>query len=113
MAAPSDPGPTVPALILPFEPSLDREFAARDTLRVYAEIARGTQAGAVKAAVEIVDASDKVVSTSDVAVAATDQGLVDLEMPLKGLIAGPYRVRMTVTDDKKHTAVREIGILVR
>jgi VWFA-related protein len=113
-AAPSTtPAPKAPTVALPFEPSLDREFAAKDTLRVYAEIARGTPTAAVAAVVDIVNASDKVVSTSALAAAATTQGQIDLEVPLTGLTAGAYRVRITATDDKKHSAVREIGILIK
>src|SRR5262249_37992021 len=63
--------PAAPASVVPFEPSLNREFEAKDTLRVFAEIARGTPPEAVKAAVEIINANDKVMSTSDVVIAAT------------------------------------------
>jgi VWFA-related protein len=112
LSASQGTAPASPPSALPFEPSLSREFAATDTLRVYAEVARGTPAEAVKATIEIVDARDKVMSSSDVAIAAIDKGQIDLRLPLKNLAAGAYRVRITVADDKKHAVTREVGIVV-
>jgi hypothetical protein len=84
--------------IIPFDPSLDREFRTTDTVRVFFEVA-SKNSGTTKA-------------TQTPPVTGTGVGLVDVKMPLKDVKPGAYRVHATVTDGK-NTATREIGIIVR
>jgi VWFA-related protein len=97
----------------PFEPSLSREFTAADTLRVYAEVTRSTQSAAVQATVDVLDGKDHVVSSAVVLLLATDKGQIDTRVPLKDLAAGAYRVRITLIDGQKATAMREIGMVIK
>ena len=97
--------------IIPFDPSLDREFRTSDTVRVFFEVACKNPA-TTKATVTLVDFTNKTVATETPPVTGTGVGLVDLKMPLKDLKPGAYRVRATATDSK-NSATREIGIVVR
>ena len=111
-------GPHVPQVkppgaiqIIPFDPSLDREFRTSDTVRVFFEVA-GKNPAATKATVALVDYTNKIVVTQTPPVTGTGVGLVDLTMPLKDLKPGAYRVRASATDGKA-TATKEIGLIVR
>ena len=97
--------------IIPFDPSLDREFRTTDTVRVFFEVACKNPA-TTKATVTLVDFTNKTVATQTPPVTGTGVGLVDLKMPLKDLKPGAYRVRVTATDGKA-TATKEIGLIVR
>ncbi len=95
--------------IVPFAPSLDREFTPSDTVRVFFEIARkGTSP--VKTVVEVVDYQGRVVSTITPPLGASNQ--VDVPIVLKGLTPGVYVVRASASTGGT-TATREIGMIVR
>jgi hypothetical protein len=96
---------------LPFDPSLSREFASTDAMRVYAEIAR-TSSVAVRIDVALVDAADRVVKSLTRDLAANAPGRVDVTFPLARAASGVYRLRVTATDGT-HSAMREVGILIR
>jgi VWFA-related protein len=98
--------------ILPFDPSLDREFHKADTVRVFFQIAHKNVSAAMKATVELVDYTNKVVTTLTPPVASGAVGRVDITIPLKDLTPGAYRVRATATDGKA-TATKEVGMIVR
>jgi hypothetical protein len=97
--------------VIPFDPSLDREFKTTDTIRVFFEVA-GKNPTATKATVTLVDYTNKIVATQTPSVTGTGVGLVDLNMPLKDVKPGAYRVRASATDGKA-TAAKEIGLVVR
>jgi VWFA-related protein len=97
---------------IPFEPSLSREFTARDAMRVFFEIARKDMSSSLAIAVALVDLDDNVVSSSVNRIAEGAPGRVDLRMPLRGLAAGPYILRVSVTDGK-NTVQNETGIIVK
>jgi VWFA-related protein len=97
--------------IVPFDPSLDREFHATDTVRVFFEIAHKGSTPP-KATVELVDYTNRVVSSVTPPSTGTGVDRVDLKLPLKGLTPGAYRVRATATTGGT-TATREVGIIVR
>jgi hypothetical protein len=97
--------------IIPFDPSLDREFRTTDSVRVFFEVASKNPA-ITKATVTLVDYTNKTVATQTPPVRGTGVGLVDLTMPLKDLKPGAYRVHVSVTDGKA-SAVKEIGLIVR
>jgi VWFA-related protein len=97
--------------IIPFDPSLDREFHANDTVRVFFEVARKSP-NTTKTTVELVDYQDHVVTTITPQVNGTNIGQVDMKLPLKDMKPGAYRVRATATSGGT-TATREVGIVVR
>jgi len=97
--------------IIPFDPSLDREFHPNDTVRVFFQVARKNPS-TTKTIVELVDYQDRVVSTITPQVTGTNIGQVDLKLPLKDLTPGAYRLRATATSGGT-TATREVGIVVR
>jgi VWFA-related protein len=98
--------------VLPFAPSLSREFVTSDTLRVYCEVAQQHHPTAGRATIQLVDTSDRIVTTLDVQFPARDRHHVDVEVPLRDLAAGAYRVRVTATDGT-HTTQREVGVSVK
>ena len=103
-----DPGP-----VLPWAPSLDRVFAATDTLRVYVE-GRVREAGArVTAAVDVVDASGKVVRSPSPSFATGEAVRIESVVPLRGLAPGAYVLRATLSSGSRAPAVREAGFAVK
>ncbi len=104
--------PTVkrPSLPLPFGPTLDRVFAASDTLRLYAEgVVHGTR---VTASIDVVDATGRSVLTVVPSVTPGDPVRVSDVVPLRDLAAGAYTLRVTLGDGSR-TATRDVGFAVR
>jgi VWFA-related protein len=98
------------ALPLPFAPTMDRTFAASDTLRVYVEgVSRSPR---VTASIDVVDASGRRVLTVVPTVTPGDPVRVTDAVPLRSLSPGPYVLRATLTDGS-HTATRDLGFAVR
>jgi hypothetical protein len=97
--------------IIPFDPSLDREFHANDTVRVFFEVARKSP-NTTKTTVELLDYQDHVVTRITPQITGTNIGQVDLKLSLKDLKPGAYRLRATATSGGT-TATREVGIIVR
>jgi VWFA-related protein len=103
-------GPSA-TLGLPFTPSLDREFARTETLRVFCPVTRADSSRTLEATIEVVDAADQVAVSSRQHV--TPAGVaIDASLPLKELVKGAYRLRVTVTDGRA-TAQREMGIVIK
>ena len=98
---------------LPMSPSLDRVFAATDTLRVYAEGTARASAGRVMAAVDVVDASGKVVRSPSPSFLTADIVRIESVIPLSGLAPGPYVLRATLSAGSRAPAVREVGFAVK
>jgi hypothetical protein len=95
---------------LPFAPTLDRVFAASDTLRVYFEGV--SRAPGVSASLTVLDAAGGVARTIAPAVSGGSQVRVEGAVPLSGLAAGPYVLRATLSDGSR-TATRDVGFAVR
>jgi hypothetical protein len=95
--------------IVPFAPSLDREFKPSDTVRVFFEVAR-KGSSPVKTVIELVNFQGQVVTTITPALGAANQ--IDVPLVLKGLTPGAYVVRATATTGGT-TAKREVGMIVR
>ena len=97
---------------LPFVPSVDREFFSTDTLRVYFEIASKRPNATIPVKVEIVAADGKTVKSASPSLEPVDLGKLDIQVPLTGLPAGAYILRVTATDQGK-SATRETGFIVK
>lgn len=95
--------------IIPFDPSLDREFRVTDTVRVFFTVVAKNPA-ATTATVDLIDYTDRAVTTITPVIARG--GEVDMKLPLKDLKPGAYRVRATATSGGS-TATREVGIVVK
>lgn len=88
---------------LPFAPTLDRAFAARETLRVYFELwAPEKQAAPITGRLDIVAAGGGVLSS--LAFTADERGRVDVALPLGNLTPGAYLLRATVTSGARETS---------
>lgn len=103
-------GDTGPAL-LPFDPALDRTFTAKDTLRLYFEVARQDGTTDATAKVEISDAAGKVINNAEMDVPPGSIAPVDVSMPLAELAPGGYKLSVKVTDGKL-SSTRSIAIVV-
>ena len=97
--------------IIPFDPSLDRDFRTTDSVRVFFEVAHKSSAPP-KMTVELVDYADHVVTTITADAGGGSINRVDLKLPLSGLTPGAYRIRATATDGRS-TATKEVGIVVK
>jgi len=103
-----DPLPPPPISALPFEPALDRTFAASDTLRLYFKAAQ-RQRKPLLATVSALTADDTTVVTFDRNL--PDDGTLDVRLPLAQLTPGAYVLRVVVSDGTR-TARKELGFLV-
>jgi VWFA-related protein len=107
----ADTGATAPESVLPFAPTLDRTFAASDTLRVYFEVASREGMAGLDGTLAIVGPDAATVHAAMPFVPDAN-GRVELLVPLEGLAPGPHILRATVTG-REHSATREIGFLIR
>lgn len=96
---------------LPFPPTLDREFAADDTLRVYAE---GTSRGGapLTAALDLIDAGGKTVRSPSPSFSTGDPIRIQGVVPLAGLAPGAYVLRVTLSSGATR-AIRDSGFVIR
>jgi VWFA-related protein len=97
--------------LLPFEPTLDRIFAPRDTLRLFFKAVQ-SQASPVKATVSALTTDDVVVLTFDRSLALARQASLDVTLPLAQLTPGAYRLRVDVSNGAMSDR-REIGFVVK
>jgi VWFA-related protein len=104
--------PATPADLVPFDPSLDREFMRADTIRLLFDVVRKDGSRAAKTTIALVDTTDHVAASVDEPVGAGAPGRIDVVLPLKTLVPGAYRVRVTATDGKSK-AEHEVGLVVR
>jgi len=95
-----------------FDPALDRTFVAKDTVRLYFEVAREDGTTDVTAAIEIADAAGKVVNTAEVNVPAGSVAPMDVSIPLAELGPGGYKLSVKVSDGKL-SASRAIAFVVK
>jgi VWFA-related protein len=99
-----------PAPPLPFAPTLDRIFAAADTLRVYFEGV--SRAPGAKASLDVLDPSGRSVLTVVPSVTSGDPLRIEDVVPLRDLLPGAYTLRATLRDGAQ-TATRDLGFAVR
>jgi VWFA-related protein len=97
--------------IVPFGPSLGREFSRADTLRVFYQIARRGDVGAT-GRLDVLNHRDEVVWTVATPVAFREPGIIDVRVPLDRLPPGAYRLR-AAAEAGEHRAERVVGIVVR
>jgi VWFA-related protein len=97
--------------VVPFGPTLTREFARGDTLRVYYEIARRGQIG-LDARLEVLNHRGEVVTAVDTPVVFRESGVVDVTLPLTGYTPGAYRLRASA-ETSDHRAEQVVGFVVR
>ena len=95
---------------LPLEPSLDRVFAATDEVRLFASVVR-RDATPVKATVSARTADGKTAFDQSVVLPEGDDA-IDVVLPLAGLSAGTYVLRVTVTGAAGRVE-RELGFTIR
>jgi hypothetical protein len=99
-----------PADILPFEPTLDREFRAADTLRLYFR-AVAPKAQTISATISALAPDGHALLTFDRALPASAP-VLDTRLPLSQLVPGAYRLHVKVTDGK-NTADRDVGFVIK
>jgi VWFA-related protein len=104
--------PPRPRRPLPFPPTLDRVFTASDTLRAYVEGAARPGLAGLTASIEVIDAGGKTFGSLAAPLAAADPLRVTGSLPLRGLSAGAYLLRVTVSGGGEK-AVRETGFVIR
>ena len=100
------------AVRLPFLPTLTRDFAPSETLRLLAGFSRGKSVGDVDLLIELVDATDRAVRQISAHVAPNGPPKLDAQLPLRFLSPGAYRLRATATAGEAHD-MREVGITIR
>ncbi len=102
----------VPAAnLLPFDPTLDRVFSPRDTLRLYTRVLQQKPVAAT-ATIAALGPDGRVMLTLTRAIAAHDDAPIDLKLPLQQLAPGAYRLQVSVADGAHH-AQREIAIAIK
>jgi VWFA-related protein len=101
-----------PVPTLPFDPTLDRVFTPRDTLRLYFRAVQRASAAPLTATISAVTHDDQVAVTFKRELPAGPQPHLDIRLPLAQLMPGVYRLRVNVTDGAMITA-REVGFVVR
>lgn len=98
--------------LLPFEPTLAREFEHTDALRVYFEVARADAKSTVVMTITILDAGNQPLLAFDKSVGPNAPGKVDLRIPLEKFGPGAFLLRVAATDSR-HAAKAETGFVVK
>jgi VWFA-related protein len=93
--------------LVPFEPTLDREFKGDDSLRVFARLSAAAQTSC-KSSVAIGKPDGADVRSID---APMEAGAIDAAVSLKDLLPGSYVVR--VGCGAPGAALREVGIVIK
>ncbi len=95
---------------LPFDPTLDRTFVAKDGLRLFFKVERHTGAS-LTAKINALTPDGRVVLTLDRSIPSGDQPSIDLRLPLAQLAAGSYQLQVKVTDGTR-TVERALGFVI-
>jgi hypothetical protein len=101
-----------PTPVLPFDPTLDRVFTSRDTLRLYFKAVQRTATAPLTATISALTHDDQVALTFKRDLPAGPQPHLDIRLPLAQLTPGVYRLLVNVTDGAIIIA-REVGFVVR
>ena len=99
------------APVLPFDPTLDRAFTSRDTLRLFFKAVRRGSAP-LTATISALTHDDSPALTFSRPLAGDAQPQLDIRLPLAQLTPGVYRLRVRVTDGAI-SATREVGFVIR
>jgi len=97
--------------LLPFPPSLDREFRTSDALRLYFEIGSRAPLVAPRAVIDVESVEGHSRHSISPGLQPADRD-VDVQVPLNDLKPGAYVLRATVTDQGR-SAMREIGFVIK
>ena len=111
-------GPRVPIVrggagvgLLPVHPTLDREFAPSDKVRVVCDLT-GAIATPADVFVDLLEGHAEEGARLLTTRATPAERRIDLEVPFEGLAPGAYRLRVTTTAGAT-SAVREVGFAIR
>jgi hypothetical protein len=97
--------------VLPFDPTLDRTFTPRDTLRLFFKAVQ-RQPRPLNATISALTAEGNVALTFERPLRADRQSPLDISLPLAQLAPGAYRLRVVVSDGAMSDS-REIGLVVK
>jgi hypothetical protein len=97
--------------LLPFDPTLDRVFTSRDTLRLFFKAVQ-RDAGPLTATISALTHDDVAALTFNRELAAGPQPQLDVRLPLAQLTPGVYRLRVLVSDGAI-SSTREVGFVIR
>jgi hypothetical protein len=100
-----------PLPLLPFDPTLDRVFTSRDTLRLFFKAVQ-RDAGPLTATISALTHDDVAALTFNRELAAGPQPQLDVRLPLAQLTPGVYRLRVLVSDGAI-SSTREVGFVIR
>ncbi len=100
-----------PLPVLPFDPTLDRVFTARDTLRLFFKAVQLTPQ-ALTATISALTPDGTVALTFERSLSAGRQSSLDISLPLSQLPPGAYRLQVKVSDGAM-SDTREIGFVVK
>jgi len=106
------PRSVVPAAnLLPFDPTLDRVFSPRDTLRVFFRAVQQRPASLV-ATISAFTSDGRQVLTIDRPLTGGNPASLDINLPLSQLAPGVYRIEVKVSGGGQ-VATRDLGFEVR
>jgi VWFA-related protein len=106
--------PELTDLALPFDPTLDREFAPGATLRLFVAVRRRDPSAVVGGMITVLSSADRVVVSRPWSVGPDAAAGLDTTLPLDGLAAGAYRLLVNVADrTPRTTTLRQVGFVVR
>ena len=94
-----------------FDPTLDRTFVSKDTLRLYFKAVQRT-ATPLTATIAALAPDGTVKVTFDRLLDAGTQPSLDISLPLNQLAPGAYRLQVAVTDGT-NKAMREVALIIR
>ena len=100
-----------PPPLLPFDPTLDRTFTSRDTLRLYFKVVQRA-ARPVTATISALTAGGTIATTFERPLGGSRQPSLDISLPLAQLAPGAYRLQVKVSDGAVSDR-REIGFVVK
>ena len=98
---------------VPFSPSLDREFARDETLRIFFQVHRKNMKTPVEGSVTLVDPDGVAAASLPWRLEPGPANTVTLALPLATVVPGAYRLRVAATGGDDVAAAREVRIRVR
>lgn len=98
---------------VPFSPSLDREFARDDELRVFFQVHRKNQRTAVDGSVTLLNPDGVTAARVPWRVEPMGTSTVSLSLPLASVMPGPYRLMVSASGGEDVAATREVRIRVK
>lgn len=99
-------------LAVPFSPSLDREFTADDVVRIFFQVYRKAPKTRVQGSATLKNPDGIDVAHLPWAIEPMAPATMTLQLPLKGIAPGPYRLVVSATGGEDVAANREVRIRV-